>query len=196
MLSNIGRFHCLCDFVNIQCDYIYKRKVDSNFTAIWNSTFLQNGGKGRMKKVLYIIIAILVLMVTFFCGVLVNQNTYNSLVKQTEEVTQQATTTSSDTAYITTVDHLEELNSVKSEITADKIASGETIAGVTGTYKGQTYYFRGTITYGSWVEVNIGYRPKVVVGSWIGESGTDAVLIYNECYSSSTFFEYYVRCGC
>jgi uncharacterized protein YxeA len=66
-----------------------------------------------MKKVLFVIIAILLAVVIFFCGVLVTKNTQNSIVKQTEEVTKQATETSSDNGYITTKDHLSEMNSIK-----------------------------------------------------------------------------------
>jgi uncharacterized protein YxeA len=62
-----------------------------------------------MKKVLYGIIAILLAVVIFFMGALVNQNTQNSLIKQTEEVAKQTTETSSSTSYITTEDHLKEM---------------------------------------------------------------------------------------
>jgi uncharacterized protein YxeA len=61
-----------------------------------------------MKKALYVIIAILLAIVIFFCGVLVTINTQNSLVSKTEETTKQATITSSSTAYITMADHLKE----------------------------------------------------------------------------------------
>jgi uncharacterized protein YxeA len=66
-----------------------------------------------MKKVLYCIIVILLAVVIFFCGVLVTINTQNSIIKQTEEVTKQATETSSSNGYITTQEHLSEMNNNK-----------------------------------------------------------------------------------
>jgi uncharacterized protein YxeA len=40
----------------------------------------------NMKKVCYFIMVIILMAIAFFGGILVNQNTNNSLVKQTEEV--------------------------------------------------------------------------------------------------------------
>jgi hypothetical protein len=65
-----------------------------------------------MKKVLFVIIAILLAVVIFFCGVLVNQNTQSNIIKQLEEVAKQATEASSDNGYITIKDHLSEMNSL------------------------------------------------------------------------------------
>jgi succinate dehydrogenase hydrophobic anchor subunit len=59
---------------------------------------------------LYAITVFLVLVVTFFCGMLLTINTQNSIEKVTEDVAQQATTTSSSTAYITMTEHLKEMN--------------------------------------------------------------------------------------
>jgi hypothetical protein len=43
MITRINLFYCLCNLVNIQCDYIYNRKVGINFS-------IKTEEKGRMKK--------------------------------------------------------------------------------------------------------------------------------------------------
>jgi hypothetical protein len=86
-----------------------------------------------VKKVLYFIISILLVVVIFFSGMLVNINTQNSLEKVTEDVAQQATTTSSDTAYITMAEHLAELSGTCRVLETGTVTTG-TMQGGTVQY--------------------------------------------------------------
>jgi predicted PurR-regulated permease PerM len=84
-----------------------------------------------MKKVLYVIIAILLAIIIFFCVVLVTVNTQNRLIKQTEEVAKQATETSLDSAYITTADHLAEIANSNKALSSMKTLTGSKSSGAT-----------------------------------------------------------------
>jgi uncharacterized protein YxeA len=146
----------------------------------------------NMKKVCYFIIVIILMAIALFVGILINQNTNNVLVKQAEEVAKQATTTSSDTAYITMVDHLEEMNSFTSDATAtaSEIASGKTayVNGSKLTGTGNTYTEVKTFSFHKELDASAATKTMTITvdtgisGIVMGKNAffyTSYLLLYN-----------------
>jgi hypothetical protein len=115
--------------------------------------------KKSEKKMLYVGTAILLAVIVIMLVVALNLNTQSSIIKQTEDIAQQATETSSTTGYITTQDHLKELSAVTKD-TESTTATSDRIL------KGYTAYINGTKVTGTMNNYSGGYL-------WInGDNGT------------------------